>query len=141
VRLYRGCKPSATLGAGDLNYDICIFTLDRNVKTRHNASLALPFVFSLAAEGRHLFTLNDSDWGFSDFASVQEILNPDAGFLVDDVVIIKADVTVLSTSDKWNLDVRKETGFVGLKNQGATCYMNSVLQYLYNLSFFRNVGG
>lgn len=32
---------------------------------------------------------------------------------------------------------RAETGFVGLKNQGATCYMNSLLQYLYNINYFR----
>lgn len=37
-------------------------------------------------------------------------------------------------------DSRKETGFVGLKNQGATCYMNSLLQTLYNVNQFRKVG-
>ena len=34
-------------------------------------------------------------------------------------------------------DSKKETGYVGLKNQGATCYMNSLLQTLYNINFFR----
>ena len=36
-------------------------------------------------------------------------------------------------------DSKKETGFVGLKNQGATCYMNSLLQTLYNINYFRQV--
>jgi Ubiquitin carboxyl-terminal hydrolase len=34
-------------------------------------------------------------------------------------------------------DSYKETGFVGLKNQGATCYLNSLLQYLFHLGTFR----
>ncbi|KAI7746099.1 hypothetical protein M8C21_024664, partial [Ambrosia artemisiifolia] len=31
----------------------------------------------------------------------------------------------------------RETGYVGLKNQGATCYMNSLLQTLYHIPYFR----
>ena len=36
-------------------------------------------------------------------------------------------------------DSKKETGFVGIKNQGATCYMNSILQTLYNIPSFRRL--
>ncbi len=39
-----------------------------------------------------------------------------------------------------NYDSKKETGYVGLKNQGATCYLNSLLQSLYFTNAFRKVG-
>lgn len=37
-------------------------------------------------------------------------------------------------------DSKKETGYVGIKNQGATCYLNSLLQSLYFTNNFRKVG-
>ena len=36
-------------------------------------------------------------------------------------------------------DSKKQTGMVGLKNQGATCYLNSLLQSLYFTNSFRQV--
>lgn len=48
-------------------------------------------------------------------------------------------VQVSPPLDKFGYDSKKETGFVGLKNQGATCYMNSLLQTLYNINLFRKV--
>jgi ubiquitin carboxyl-terminal hydrolase 7 len=51
-------------------------------------------------------------------------------------VQIKARV-VMDKTENALYDSKKETGFVGLKNQGATCYMNSLLQFLYNINFFR----
>lgn len=58
---------------------------------------------------------------------------------MNDTLVVEADVNVRKVVDYWAYDSKKETGFVGLKNQGATCYMNSLLQTLYHLSYFRKV--
>jgi ubiquitin C-terminal hydrolase len=42
-------------------------------------------------------------------------------------------------SNSTSYDSKKETGMVGLKNQGATCYLNSLLQSLYFTNAFRQV--
>lgn len=42
-------------------------------------------------------------------------------------------------SCRW--DSKKHTGYVGLKNQGATCYMNSLLQTLFFTNQLRKVNG
>jgi hypothetical protein len=38
---------------------------------------------------------------------------------------------------QYSGDLRKETGHVGIKNQGATCYLNSLMQALYHTAFLR----
>lgn len=39
----------------------------------------------------------------------------------------------------YSWDSKKHTGYVGLKNQGATCYMNSLLQTLFFTNKLRKV--
>ena len=68
-----------------------------------------------------------------------DLYDPSKGFLVNDTCIIEADVAVRKVIDYWSYDSKKETGYVGLKNQGATCYMNSLLQTLYHIPYFRKV--
>ena len=47
--------------------------------------------------------------------------------------------SLLLTSNLCSYDSKKETGYVGLKNQGAPSCMNSLLQSLFYIHYFRRV--
>ncbi|CAM8973806.1 unnamed protein product [Rhodiola kirilowii] len=93
--------------------------------------------YSIRKETQHQFNARESDWGFTSFMPLGELYDPSRGYLVNDTVIVEAEVLVRRVLDYWSYDSKKETGFVGLKNQGATCYMNSLLQTLYHIPYFR----
>ncbi|THG12020.1 hypothetical protein TEA_020733 [Camellia sinensis var. sinensis] len=93
--------------------------------------------YSVRKETQHQFNARESDWGFTSFMPLGELYDPGKGYLVNDTCIIEAEVAVRRVVDYWTYDSKKETGFVGLKNQGATCYMNSLLQTLYHIPYFR----
>ncbi|XP_071107818.1 ubiquitin carboxyl-terminal hydrolase 7-like [Haliotis cracherodii] len=79
---------------------------------------------------QHLFYCKENDWGFSHFISWAELLDPDKGFVKDDKINLEVHV-IADAPHGVSWDSKKHTGFVGLKNQGATCYMNSLLQTLF----------
>ncbi|KAI8006041.1 Ubiquitin carboxyl-terminal hydrolase 12 [Camellia lanceoleosa] len=93
--------------------------------------------FTVRKDTQHQFNARESDWGFTSFMPLSELYDPSRGYLVNDTVVVEADVAVRRVTDYWSHDSKKETGYVGLKNQGATCYMNSLLQTLYHIPYFR----
>ncbi|XP_023157799.1 ubiquitin carboxyl-terminal hydrolase 13 isoform X3 [Zea mays] len=92
---------------------------------------------SLRKEATHQFNSRESDWGFTSFMPLLDLYDSSKGYVVNDKCIIEAEVAVRKTLDFWNYDSKRMTGYVGLKNQGATCYMNSLLQTLYHIPYFR----
>ncbi|KAB2010285.1 hypothetical protein ES319_D10G228000v1 [Gossypium barbadense] len=93
--------------------------------------------YTIRKDTQHQFNVRESDWGFTSFMPLGELYDPSRGFLVNDTCVVEADVAVRKVADYWSHDSKKETGYVGLKNQGATCYMNSLLQTLYHIPYFR----
>ncbi|KAF3770974.1 cysteine proteinase [Cryphonectria parasitica EP155] len=95
----------------------------------------------------HRFTKEESDWGFTKFlenrrmyaawdASNRPMIENDFANITVYVRHVEDETGVLWHNFN-NYDSKKETGFVGLKNQGATCYLNSLLQSLYFTNAFR----
>ncbi|XP_059428355.1 ubiquitin C-terminal hydrolase 12 isoform X2 [Corylus avellana] len=93
--------------------------------------------YSIRKDTQHQFNARESDWGFTSFMPLSDLYDPTRGYLVNDKCVVEAEVAVRKILDYWSYDSKKETGYVGLKNQGATCYMNSLLQTLYHIPYFR----
>ncbi|GAM84050.1 hypothetical protein ANO11243_020410 [Dothideomycetidae sp. 11243] len=99
-------------------------------------------------EANHRFTAEEGDWGFTRFADKNRIFatkfdDKERPLIENDSAKMTAYVRVMKdpTGVLWhnfnNYDSKKETGMVGLRNQGATCYLNSLLQSLYFTNAFR----
>jgi len=122
-----------------------------------NAHVCAKFVLSIrnyndykcfsAKPSHHRFNGKESDWGFNRFIEKTHLYNENKNYikpLIEDgktvlsvyVRIYKDELGIL-WHDFANWDSKKQTGYVGFKNQGATCYMNSLLQALYFTNYFR----
>ena len=87
-------------------------------------------------ETLHTFSATETDWGFTQFLPLSDVTAERGYVSADDAVTLRATIRV-QRDERFSYDSRAETGHVGLKNQGATCYMNSLLQYLFHIPALR----
>lgn len=104
----------------------------------------------IASGSSHRFNKNETDWGFSAFVDLKQMSsiqrNHQHPMLENNKINITGYVKVIddsSTGVLWHsfldYDSKKNTGYVGLNNQGATCYLNSLLQSYFTTKSFRKL--
>ena len=130
VGLYLDVPQAETLPPGwNRRCKFCLRAVNQRDRARSKAYVA-----------ENIFQREERDWGFQHFLSPAE-LSPGIGFIEDDKLVVEAEAFVLSSYDGSDIrkcyDSKTETGYVGIKNQGATCYMNSLLQTLFHTAAFR----
>ncbi|XP_051113308.1 ubiquitin C-terminal hydrolase 13-like [Andrographis paniculata] len=87
----------------------------------------------------HHFNAKDNHHGFSCFMPLEVFRGAYFGYTIGDACSIEVEIISYGVTKPWPNSQKKEIEFVGLKNQGATCYLNSLLQTLYYISYFRKV--
>ena len=99
----------------------------------HNSNL-------ISSHSGYRFNEDNYDWGFESFASlddIERIIDPSDNLVLYVEIAVLSDPTNKLFYNQYTWSSKKETGYVGIKNQGATCYMNSVLQSLYFTNILR----
>ncbi|CAL5322107.1 unnamed protein product [Camellia sinensis] len=90
--------------------------------------------FTERKDTKHQFNARESDWGFTSFMPLSELYDPARGYLVNDTIVVEADVAVCRVGDylvndtviveadvsvRSSQDSKKKNGSVGLKNRKA----------------------
>lgn len=75
-----------------------------------------------------IFTISRVDWGYDDFIQHDKLSYQRKS------VLIQASINSISSYENSKLN----TGYVGIVNEGNTCYVNSLIQTLFFLTSFRN---
>ncbi|CAK9439700.1 uncharacterized protein LODBEIA_P38000 [Lodderomyces beijingensis] len=107
------------------------------------------------SQSSHRFSKTDTDWGFGTMVDRRQLLGKRYGksnqttlhsILENNQLNLTGYVRVIddsSTGVLWhnfnNFDSKLNSGYVGLNNQGATCYLNSLLQSYFTTKQFRKL--
>ncbi|MCH0629788.1 hypothetical protein JNB11_07425 [Kocuria palustris] len=110
----------------------------------------------LANPLHHRFTKSETDWGFLLLIDLRALTTPQPRYGLETIPLLDTEGTNgidiiayvrvfddTATGVLWHnlmdYDSKQATGYIGLNNQGATCYLNSLLQLYFTTLIFRKL--
>lgn len=110
LSIYLDVADSTTLPKGWSRYVSFILTVVNQNRPK----------LTIKHETQHTFNAKESDCGFTTFMPLQYVHNPAKGYLVDDTLIVEAEISAQRVVDYRGYDSGKQISFTGQKKQGAT---------------------
>lgn len=114
--------------------------INGNVEDENEDETETRSAFDISNQTYYRFNEENNDWGFSCFArisDVEQLVAPNDTLTFNTLITVLDDPVGKRWNEQFPWNSRKETGYVGIRNQGATCYMNSMLQSLYFTNVLR----
>lgn len=110
LSIYLDVADSATLPSGWSRYVSFILAVVSQSRPK----------LTIKHETQHTFNAQESDCGITTFMPLYYVHDRTKGYLVDDTLIVEAEISARRVVDYCAYDSRKQTRFIGQKNQGAT---------------------
>lgn len=98
---------------------------------------------SVTKDNTWTFTSDNRDRGWHEFVPTAQLFDTSKGWMGPNGELCLRATAICPRAEgvdtAYSYNSKKETGYVGLKNHGATCYMNTLLQSLFLLGKFREL--
>jgi len=145
---YMTIRQGNNKGHGVLVVALIFYEGTRDPKAKQAIAARLTLVDAVDDTGEKSYN-KYFNFGFStEQQRLERHLAPSDAFVEPDQTVLDENDNIYVKLELWRLEgedrerwlpynSKENTGYVGFDNQGATCYMNSLLQTLYHLTEFR----